>query len=90
MSGNNSLTVEQTMSTEFVTEDHCEQVVLRIEGKIDALILKIDPKIDMIVRIDEHLKLFKWSLGLLFSGGFIGLVIALWKPIAVLLSMIKP
>ena len=58
-------------STNFVTEDHCQQVALRIEGKVDRLINVLEPKLDMIVRIDNS---FKWVKGIaLFvgSGGFI-------------------
>jgi len=69
---------ESTPSNNLVTEDHCTQVSLRIEGKVgglegkvDRLVAILEPKLEMIVRIDNS---FKWVKGIaLFvgSGGFI-------------------
>ena len=62
---------EQKPTNNFVTEDHCQQVALRIEGKVDRLINVLEPKLDMIVRIDTSWKWLKGIAVFLGSGGFI-------------------
>ncbi len=75
---------------DFVTQDHCELSTKRIEDKVDLLIQKLDPKLDMIVRVDAHMSLIKWAVGVVFSGGFIGLVVAGWKLYSHFISITKP
>lgn len=66
------------MSIKFVTEDHCEQVSKRIEDKVDCatsavkdLTEMLQPRIEMIVRINAWLGAAKWIITLVFGSGIL-------------------
>lgn len=59
------------MDGEFVSKEHFKDVTERIEDKVDSLIERLDPKLDMIVRIDAVLGFAKWAGTILFGSGIV-------------------
>jgi hypothetical protein len=67
----------------YVTNDHCDQVSLRIEQKVDGvttavkeLSKKLDPKLEMITRVHTYFVVTKGIVLFVLSGGFL---VSVWK-----------
>ena len=73
-----------THTEQLVTEDHCDQVSLRIEGKLDRLIDILEPKLEMIVRMDTS---FRWLKGIVLFVCSGGILTGIYKGVKYLTSM---
>lgn len=66
------------LSCPYVSNDHCKQVSLRIEEKVDRnteavdnLTATLQPQIATIVRLDAYFRVVKGIVIFIFSGGFL-------------------